>query len=554
MQCDQVGWKSGFEVTGQQGVRGSSHRHRSRCARHPRFAIQAPASQFNQSDARAQSADGLGPSARHSSFRRVKTGQAPGPPFTTNCAHQFQSFQVPTINHQETNTHHPPPPTSIPPRPHHTPPSTMATPTPNSGTATPMDLDPEQVSQSLKVSLADLSAKAAALYAHKKFEDAAEVYAQAAEMQAEMNGEMSPDNAEILFLYGRALFKVGQSKSDVLGNKAPEATKPKPAKKTKTSNGDAEPKAADSAEAKIDEAAAEAVKDKKPLFHFEGDENLEGSDEDEDSDMGEDEDEDDDDDMATAFEILDLARVMYEKKLEAANAEAEADKGKDKETSENGSPNVRHIKERLGDTHALLAEISLENERYPNAITDSRASLKYKKELYPQESEIVAEAHFKLSLALEFASITRSAEDDNNEEGADAASAGNDNNAAGVVDQALRDEAAVELEAAITSTKLKLQSKEVELATLHNPEDNDLTRLSIADVKDIIADMEQRLVDLRKPPIDINEALGMVGPAASKQAAENATDLSGLVRKKRKAEETEGEVEPKKAKDEGSVN
>lgn len=232
----------------------------------------------------------------------------------------------------------------------------MATPTPASGTATPMDLDPEQVSQSLKVSLADLSAKAAALFAHKKFEEAAEVYAQAAEMQAEMNGEMSPDNAEILFLYGRALFKVGQSKSDVLGNKAPEATKPKPAKKPKATNGES------SAEAKVEDAAADAVKDKKPLFSFEGDENFEGSDEDEDSDEGDDED-DDDDDMATAFEILDLARVMYEKKLDATNAEAEAETDKEVEATEGGSPAVRHIKERLGDTHALLAEISLENER-----------------------------------------------------------------------------------------------------------------------------------------------------------------------------------------------
>lgn len=185
--------------------------------------------------------------------------------------------------------------------------------------------------------------------------------------------------------------------------------------------------------------------------------------------------------------------------------------------------------------------------RYPNAITDSRASLKYKKELYPQESEIIAEAHFKLSLALEFASITRSADDD-----ASADTTSNDANPAGVVDQALRDEAAVELEAAIASTKLKLQTKEVELATLHNPEDNDLTRLSIVDVKEIIADMEQRLVELRKPPIDIGAALGMAGPAASMQAAENATDLSGLVRKKRKAEEAEGEVEPKKAKEGGN--
>ena len=242
----------------------------------------------------------------------------------------------------------------------------MATPTPASGTATPMDLDPEQVSQSLKVSLADLSAKAAALFAHKKFEEATEVYAQAAEMQAEMNGEMHPDNAEILFLYGRALFKVGQSKSDVLGNKAPEAAnQPKPAKKAKTAaNGEAAEShkngdpIASLAEAKVDEAAAEAAKDKKPLFHFEGDENLEGSSDEEDEGDGEDGDDEEDDDLASAFEILEMARVMLEKKLDAANAEP---KGED--DAEGDSPAVRHIKERLADTHSLLAEISLENER-----------------------------------------------------------------------------------------------------------------------------------------------------------------------------------------------
>jgi HAT1-interacting factor 1 len=285
----------------------------------------------------------------------------------------------------------------------------MATPQ-TTGTATPMELDPEQAAQSLKVSLADLSAKATAFYAHKNYDEAAEVYAQAAEMQAEMNGEMSPDNAEILFLYGRALFKVGQSKSDVLGGKAPDAKKPKsakPAKKTKPTNGATEQKngngqsAAATVEAKVEEVVAEveeaaaeadeAIKEvddamkevdkavgevakavevtvtkdevlaeKKPLFHFEGDENFEDSDEEEGAEEG-DEEEEEDDDLAVAFEILDLARVLFEKKLELLS-EPESDKGK--EVSEGDSPAIKHIKERLGDTHDLLAEISLENERY----------------------------------------------------------------------------------------------------------------------------------------------------------------------------------------------
>jgi HAT1-interacting factor 1 len=275
----------------------------------------------------------------------------------------------------------------------------MATPTPASGTSTPVQPDPEETAKSLRVSLADLSAKATALYVHKQYEEAADMYGHAAEMQAEMNGEMSPENAEILFLYGRALFKVGQSKSDVLGGKAPEAKKqpkPKPAKVATSANGSA-PATAEKkngagevagssaaaiaeAEHKLDEtigdaAAKEAAKkegeeskpeQKKPLFHFEGDENFVDSDEEEDAEEAEgEEEEEEEDEMAAAFEVLDLARILFNKRLEAVQAEAEAH-GKGKEVAEDSSDAalIRHIKERLADTHDLLAEISLENERY----------------------------------------------------------------------------------------------------------------------------------------------------------------------------------------------
>jgi hypothetical protein len=51
------------------------------------------------------------------------------------------------------------------------------------------------------------------------------------------------------------------------------------------------------------------------------------------------------------------------KRLEAEQERPQSE-GKGKEVSEGDSPIVRHIKERLADTHDLLAEISLENERY----------------------------------------------------------------------------------------------------------------------------------------------------------------------------------------------
>lgn len=70
--------------------------------------------------------------------------------------------------------------------------------------------------------------------------------------------------------------------------------------------------------------------------------------------------EEEEDDLANAFEILDLARVCYEKQLDQAVSQDDAGKGKD---AASDSPALRHIKERLADTHDCLAEISLENER-----------------------------------------------------------------------------------------------------------------------------------------------------------------------------------------------
>ena len=90
-----------------------------------------------------------------------------------------------------------------------------------------------------------------------------------------------------------------------------------------------------------------------------------------------------------------------------------------------------------------------------------------------------------MSLALEFASITRTK--DEGEDGVDATEAETH------VDQSMRDEAVKELEAAINSTKLKLQNKEVELASTSSPDDNEVTRAQIAEVKEIVAEMEGRV-------------------------------------------------------------
>lgn len=152
---------------------------------------------------------------------------------------------------------------------------------------------------SVKVELADLCAKGTSNYAHKNYNEAADYFARASELQAEINGEMEPQNAELLFLYGRSLFKVGQGKSDVLGGRA--------AGERRKSNASEKPKKKESVaganDGRLESITEEGValiaeeKDggaaeqgeggpKKPLFQFTGDENFEDSDEEEVSCIG----------------------------------------------------------------------------------------------------------------------------------------------------------------------------------------------------------------------------------------------------------------------------
>ncbi|KAK3109490.1 hypothetical protein LTR53_017206, partial [Teratosphaeriaceae sp. CCFEE 6253] len=71
----------------------------------------------------------------------------------------------------------------------------------------------------LKYELRKLLALATEKYALKQYAPAAEVFSQAAEVQDQLNGEMSPENADLLYQYGRCLYHVAVGNSDVLGGK-----------------------------------------------------------------------------------------------------------------------------------------------------------------------------------------------------------------------------------------------------------------------------------------------------------------------------------------------
>jgi len=348
--------------------------------------------------------------------------------------------------------------------------------------------------------LKDLTAQATAKYALKDYNTAAELYSMGTELQAEINGEMSTQNADLLYAYGRCLYHVAVSNSDVLGSKVAgekrEESKKTP--KTKQSHGDGPSDGASSfakervaeegvaiiANGKDGVLADKELVESKPFFQFIGDNNYDDSDDEAEDAEGEDGDGEADaeeDDFSNAFEVLDLARLLLQRRLE----ELQADEGRGKTTGD--SATARQLKERLADTYDLQAEISLEGERFPNAVVDLKAALQLKEELFPQDSSLIAEAHYKLSLALEFSSVTQQ-RDANGDVGPDQSAQ---------VDEMMREEAAMEMEAAITSCRIRTQKEEAAFASGSSANGDSkkprITKESIEDVKEMVKEMEQRV-------------------------------------------------------------
>ncbi|KAK5138067.1 hypothetical protein LTR08_005865 [Meristemomyces frigidus] len=448
---------------------------------------------------------------------------------------------------------------------------------------TMIDKEPAKV---LATQFDQLKASATQQYSLKNYGAAADFYSAAAEVQDELNGEMSPQNADVLYQYGRCLYHLAVSNSDVLGGKVASTNAEEPKRKKRkvaptensaagATNGVADRgligDAVNKGEQKIDGNVAEAAVESKnaakpgdsaspakPFFQITGDENWTDS---EDEDEADAQAEEEEDDFAIAFEILDVARVLLSRKLEVVQDKA------GKGSSE--PPEARQLKERLADTLDLQAEISLENERYHDAIKDTRDALALKLNLYPTESGLIAEAHFKLSIALEFASVTSTTD-------------GTDDNAEtkpAQVDETLRNQAAEEMEKAIASCNLRITKEEASLPTIADDRAEQLKK-SCADVRDMVADMEQRLLDLRNPAATLSGGMApdgsdplrgvlgaMMGESKGQQkqliaqATEKANDLSGLVKKKKvlKVEEASngaavrGESKGKRKAEDGEV-
>lgn len=319
--------------------------------------------------------------------------------------------------------------------------------------------------------LAELVSLASAKEAIKDYDCAADLYSQAVELQANLNGEMAVGNADLLYSYGKCLYHIAVSKSDVLGSKVParDAVELRSSSEREPLKSSRQPK---NPERTMTDSEQSKGSVGPVYFQFNGDENFEDDDEDEDDRANEDEERDiEEDDFENAFEMLDMARVLLLRRLENTPNETNP-----------ASAEIRKVRERLSDIYDLQAEISLEGERFQDAVTDLRAALALKCELFPAEDPAIAECHYKLSLALEFSSITNDGDETNSTQSQN-------------VDFQMREDAAKHMQNAIDCCNRRISLEEQKLALLNAADTEEVAKVKrcIDDVKEIVSDMEQRV-------------------------------------------------------------
>lgn len=331
-------------------------------------------------------------------------------------------------------------------------------------------------------------------YAAKDFDLAASKYADACAAYNEENGT---DDADLLLLYGKALFQNGVAKSGVLGgvgvgNDLEE-----------NKNGDQD---------KSEEEDAE-----NNNFQFE-----EGFAEDEEEkENGEEQEQglvegDDQSDFEAGWEILDLARSIFAEKVELLEAEV-----KDltvpylKADDEEPTSEYAIALKKLSETYDLLGEVSLESENFPQAASDLESCLELRQKLYnPKLSALVSESHYKLSLALEFC----------------------------IEDPSLRKKAATQMKLAIDCVKARA-------AIQTNKE-------AKKETTELLRDLEERYKELGKDPQhevqaqQVDMIKGLLGEAIG--SFSGATDLSSLV-KKSPVNDLSSMVKKRKAKPEQAM-
>jgi len=245
--------------------------------------------------------------------------------------------------------------------------------------------------------------------------EAVSTLAQASELLAKQFGETNLECAEAYFYYGKALLEMSRLESGVLGNalegvpeggdladdsqvESPEkmtdeekkvvAGKVKEALDFNYQTCEVERERAEAAEMEEGEEE-ESQEDGEPMEDEESsspaapmEEIVPWSSTTDTTTSTEKEDEEPSN-LQHAWEMLELAKVIYTKESETASDDKKAEFSK-----------------KICDVFLHLGEISLENENFQQAVEDLTSCLVKRKEILPADSRSIAETHYQLGIAL----------------------------------------------------------------------------------------------------------------------------------------------------------
>jgi HAT1-interacting factor 1 len=250
-----------------------------------------------------------------------------------------------------------------------------------------------------------------------------------------------------------------------------------------------------------------------PRFHFEGEPDLRevepegeetaGDDENEegagDHDEEEGNQEGEGDEFNDAWDVLDIARVMYEKE---------------------DSPEA---KAKLADVYVCLGDVSLETEKFDQALPDFRAAIDIKQTILEPDNRELAELHYKLALALEYSKQHLAVEETEK--------------AVKVLRKRL--EVLQDKQLAESGDK-KGKGKSTEKDVDQDANQNTEIQKEIKEIQELIPDMEVKIEELKNPKqleaqVDmLKEMLGLKGSSGGLPAVPvpaNVNDLTSLVKK-----------------------
>ncbi|KAF8949422.1 hypothetical protein BGZ47_003834 [Haplosporangium gracile] len=337
----------------------------------------------------------------------------------------------------------------------------------------PIDPETKEAIQALN----DVGAKAFTL---QDYELAVEKFGLASEMLGQVYGETNTKCADTLFMYGKALLEHAIQQSSVLGGVT-----------EKKSNKELEAVVA-AAGGGVGGSTSSSSAPSNPRFVFEGDD-----DDDEDEEEGEEDQEggeggaggeEEADDFAVAWDVLDLARVLFHRM------------------------GTEEALLKLGDVHIALGDVSLESENFEQAVNDYREAITIKEARLEADDRQLAEAHYKLALALEYSPT----ESELTQEHIHKAS------------NVLKDR--------IQKLNELLASGKGKARAVDASENESKMAAELVELHELVGEMEQKTQDLianmNKKPVEGQTQLAMLNEAMVQQKTQTAIDISSLIKPK----------------------